>query len=452
MEKERRDFWARIEERASDSDLLRRTDDAIMAGLELGKVHVKRQRFKFRRRLFAGAAACLALIVCFASIRVSPAFASAIRQIPGMEALVEAIRHDYPNDDTLQDAIDNGYLQKVGVSDEHDGLKLTVEGIVADESRMVLVYTLDGLAPGEQLSMQDIDWTDGTGRKLGLGYGTAGNVQGAEEARSQTDSIEILFPEREPLPDVLGLSVKLRNATYAVSFPVNKKLFAGNGRTIPLNETIEVDGQTIVIEQARISPLQIAIDGYYAESNTKAIFGGGDMRIVDDAGKEWNLPNFSLGAAEKNEAHFEFKSSYFRKPKKLYLTGSWFRAVDKGKLRLVVDTDHKSIVQAPDGQVAVSDVNTSFGKTFVTFKLTRSRKDDNMGYMLLAGPFVDAAGKKGTATALGTSMGFAGGEYMLEEDRYELSTGDYVQPLTFDVYMYPQYIEKPYRIEIPLDQ
>ncbi|MFD2333255.1 DUF5643 domain-containing protein [Cohnella sp. GCM10020058] len=264
------------------------------------------------------------------------------------------------------------------------------------------------------------------------------------------DSIEILFPKREPLPDVLGLSVKLRNATYTVSFPVNKKLFAGNERTIPLDETIDVDGQRIVIQKARISPLRIAIEGYYAESNTKAIFGGGDMRIVDDAGKEWGLPNFSLGAAEKNEAHFEFKSSYFRKPKKLYLTGSWFRAVFKGKLHLVVDTDKKSIVEAPDGQVTVGNVNGSFGKTFITFELTRSRKDDNMGYMLLAEPFVDAAGKRGTATARGTSMEFAGGEYMREEDRYELSSGDYVQPLTFDVYMYPPYIEKPYRIEIPL--
>ncbi|MDI4646158.1 DUF4179 domain-containing protein [Cohnella hashimotonis] len=452
METERRIFWARIEERTSDSDLLRKADDAIMAGLASGQALVRRRRRKFQKRFLAFAAASCFLIVCFASIRVSPAFASAIRQIPGMEALVEAIRHDYPSDDTLQDAIDNGYLQKVDVSDEHDGLKFTVEGIVADKARMVLVYTLEGLAPGEQMSVQDIDWKDGSGRKLGLSYGTAGYVQGTEEARSQTDSIEILFPEREPLPDVMGMSVKLRNATYAVTFPIDKKLFAGNERTIPLDETIEVDGQRIVIEKARISPLRIAIEGYCEESNTKAIFGAGDMLIVDDAGKEWGLPSFSMGAAEKNEAHFEFKSSYFRNPKKLYLTGSWFRAVDKGKLLLVVDTDKKSIVQAPDGQVAVADVSTSFGKTFVTFKLNLSRKDDNMGYMLLAGPFVDAAGKKGTATAMGTSMGFAGGEYMHEEDRYELSSGDYVQPLTFDVYMYPQYIEKPYRIEIPLDQ
>lgn len=452
MERERLDFLVRIEERAADPDLLRRADEAIAAGFAQGKSLVRKRHGRLRRRGLAVTAACLIMLVGLVTIRVSPVFASAIRQIPGMEALVEAIRHDYPSDDTLQDAVDNDYLQKVGVSDEHDGLKFTVEGIVADESRMVLVYTVTGLAPGEDAQIQDIDWTDGTGRKLALSYGTAGYVQGTEADGPQTDSIEVLFNEQEKLPDKLGMSVRLRNASYKVLFPVDKKLFAGNERTIVLNQTIVADGQRIVIERARISPLRIAIDARYAEENSKAILGAGDMGIVDDAGKEWGVTSFSMGASEKNRATFEFKSGYFRKPKKLYLTGSWFQALDRDKMKLVVDTEKGTLVQAPDGQVNVVSAKQSFGKTLLTFGLTPPRKDDNMGYMLLAGPFVDAEGKKGTATSLGTAMSFSGSEYTHEEDRYELSEGDYAQPLTFDVYMYPGYIEKPYRIEIPLGE
>ena len=41
-------------------------------------------------------------------------------------------------DKGLQMAIDQSLLQKVGITDEHDGASVTIDGIITDESRMVI--------------------------------------------------------------------------------------------------------------------------------------------------------------------------------------------------------------------------------------------------------------------------------------------------------------------------
>lgn len=433
-----------------DHDLTLRADEAIRAGYGAGRAAVRERRGKRRRRAFAFASLFFIIIGGLISIRVSPVFASAVRHLPGMEAIVDAINRDYANNETLQDALDNDYVQKIGVSDEHDGLKLTVEGIVADESRMVVVYSIEGLASGEEQSIGRIEWKDGGGRALGVGVGWAGSMTGPDNGGKATGSIEVLFNDREPIPDTLSMTMELRDKTYSAAFDVDKSLFTGHEKTVPIDAEITVEGQRIVFEEARISPLRIAIEARYPNDNTKAIFSAGDMIVVDDSGNTWGVSGFSVGTNEPNRARFEFKSSYFRQPKKLYLTGSWFRALDKDKMKLVVDTEKGTVVAAPDQHLKILHSSQSFGVTQLKFGLRIDNPKDMMGYMLLRGPFTDAAGKRGEAVSKGTAAHFVNNEYTDTEDSYEIPAGDYKQPLTFDLYMYPQYIEQPYRIEIPL--
>ncbi|MEK0315977.1 DUF4179 domain-containing protein [Cohnella sp. 56] len=450
MEEERLDGFALRTGKRIDYDLALRADEAIRAGYGAGRAAVRERHGKRKRRALAVASLFFIIIGGLISIRVSPVFASAVRHLPGMEAIVDAINRDYANNETLQDALDNDYVQKIGISDEHDGLKFTVDGIVADESRMVLVYTIVGLGRDERHSIGNIGWKDKDGHELGVAFGFSGYASGSDDSKAVTDSVEVLFSEQSPLPDEMGMTIKLRDSDYTVFFKIDKLLFAGNERIVPLNVSLMVSGQEIVFEQARISPLRIAIEARYPDDNTKTIFSAGDMKIVDDEGKEWGVANISAGTSEPTRARFEFKSNYFRQPKKLYVTGTWFRALDKNKMKLVVDTEKGVVVDAPDRQVEVIQADKSFGKTQLGLGIKVTNEADRMAYMLLRGPFVDAAGKRGEAVSTGTSSHFVESKYTDMEDRYEIPAGDYEQPLTFELHMYPQYIEQPYRIEIPI--
>ena len=61
---------------------------------------------------------------------------------------MDAIRQKYPTNQSVLDALDSGYLQQVGVSDEHDGLVFTVKGIIAEDARMIVLYTVQGWPVG----------------------------------------------------------------------------------------------------------------------------------------------------------------------------------------------------------------------------------------------------------------------------------------------------------------
>lgn len=437
--------------RAIDAELASRADDAVVAGMAEGKASLLERRDGQRRKALVAAAAFFIIIGCLISIRVSPAFASALRQLPGMKTIVDTINRDYSTNETLLDALNHDYVQRVGLSDAHDGLTFTVDGLVADDSRAIVVYTVDGLRSDEKYGFGRITWRDGDGRELALAYGSSGLTADKMHDGTVTDSVEALFPQQESLPDTLDMEIELRGEPYRVAFKVDKALFTGNKKIIALNTSITVQDQQIVFERAIISPLTIAIEARYPETNTKTIFSAGDMTIVDDAGKEWSAANFSFNSGEPGHARFEFKSSYFRQPNQLYVTGSWFRALDKDQMKLVVDTEAGKIVDAPDGQVSVRASSRAFGKTLLTLGLTTTNpQDSHMGYLLLAGPFTDATGKKGKAEHKQTGLHPWDGERNDIEDSYELPPGDYVQPLTFELYMYPQYIRQDYRIEIPL--
>ncbi len=443
------DMSVLAEDREIDPVLAGRADAAIRAGLAAGKERKRGRRRTASRRIHAASAACLLLLVCLVTIRVSPAFASAVRQIPGMASLVDAIRQEYPNDQSILDAVDNDYMQKVGLSDEHGGLKFTVEGIVADEFRMNLLYSIQGLRPDEQVELHDLSLTDGTDRQLQLGYGSSGNVTGQADGAKKMENISVLFSKEEPLPDKLGVVLTLRGQKYKVAFAVDTGKFAGHSRSVPMDYTLEAAGQKIIFERAVISPLTIKIEARFAKSNTMKIFGGGDMKLVDDTGKEWSVPSMSSGTNDPDRTLFTFQSSYFRKPQALYLTGTWLRALDKDKNEIVIDTEKGLLLKAPDDKVTLLESTESGGELQLRFNLDTGRKDDNMSYNLLDGSFMDGSGSWHEGKLLGSSAS-ANSDETNQTLAFKYTAGAYKQPLTFPIGNYPNYIERRYRIPISL--
>ena len=118
-----------------------RLEASIAQGIELGKKERRRRKRRTLQRLGASIAACVLILSCAFTIRLSPAFAAFMRDIPGMETFVNLVRDS--GDRSLGFALDNDFVQPLQITDEYGGVKLTVDGVIADDGRAVIFYTID---------------------------------------------------------------------------------------------------------------------------------------------------------------------------------------------------------------------------------------------------------------------------------------------------------------------
>ncbi|CAM3857175.1 DUF4179 domain-containing protein [Cohnella lubricantis] len=465
-----------LEPTEAQRSLDQRMNDAILAGIRQAKERKRLTRSRNRLRSAAAIACCFALIACLFTIRISPVFASMLRDIPGLEKFVDMI--DRSADRGLQLAADNDLMQPIGLSDEHDGGKFTIEGIIADQSRMVVFYELES-ETAKRLNLWRTELSDGNGQHLSASTGVANENPIQELGRSVVrGTIDITLAGDRQWPDQVRLEIGTmeessaalpepdQNVTdystkdpdfgpregngpdYTVMFPIDRKKFESLIREYPIDQTIEAEGQRITFERAVVSPLRIALYLHYAEDNTKKIFDTGDIHLVDENGEQWRTIG---GSYRMDHPILYFESNYFHKPKHLTIEGGWLRALDKSKLQVMIDTEKQQIVQAPDDNLELLDVARRGSYTMLTVGVRSDVPDDHMMYSVLSSQFTDASGAK-------YEMGGDGGN--LEESwndannpaksytSYYLKNRAYHQPLTFEITQYPAYIRQPYRIPI----
>lgn len=302
------------------------------------------RKHKTRMRWVMSSISVAAFILLFTGcIRVSPVFASFVKQIPGMENIVNIISQDKG----LMMAIDHSILQKVGITDEHDGISVTVEGIISDESRMVIFYKIKGLKDPEK-GNYTIDLLDEHGTRLPVGYSYLAS-NSISDNQVYEDVIDIFFPSDVSPPDKLNFVVKPKDKTHSgewkVTMQIDKNLTRGMKKIIDINQTLTIDGQKILIKQAIMYPTRLVLDVQFDTNNTKKVFGLSDLQLIDEQGRAWKTDT-SIGE-ETRSIHFE--SMYFSSPKKLTLQGSGLSGLDKKELDFSLDLQSQEINGGPSG-------------------------------------------------------------------------------------------------------
>lgn len=459
-----------------------RMDDAIRAGIRRAKERQRIARSRNRTRTATAVACGLALIACLFTIRISPVFASMLRDIPGFEKFVDMMSRG--GDRGLKLAADSDLVQPVGVSDEHDGGKFTVEGIIADQSRMVVFYQLEGDDTSEATSILfgSPEIKDENGRVLPafIEYnpGETEHKNGRTIVRGTAD-ISLQDGERWPDDATLTIGSARRSdpegtlpkpdssaaeldgsktspdseakqgPSYSVTFPIDRAKFEGMTKEYPVGQTITAEGQRIVFDRVVVSPLRIALYLSYPEDNTKQVFDAGDIHLVDENGEVWNN---TLGTStEDGQSVLYFESNYFHRPKHMTIEGEWFRALDKSKLQVTIDTEKGQILQAPDERLKVVGVDRYDTYSVLKLVLTDVPDTDHMGYSILDTTFQDASGKEyesGGGPSQFVSTYYIGSEPGNRYMNYQLRDYAYKQPLTFEITQYPAYIRAPYQVRI----
>ncbi|GHI01158.1 DUF4179 domain-containing protein [Neobacillus kokaensis] len=325
-------------------------DEAIFTGFQKAKTEEKRQ-FRGKKWVISVAAAAIFLVGFFTSIRISPAFADYISVIPGMEKIVNLIRTDKGR----MLAIENDYYEKIGVSQEKSGLKFTIDGVIADESQLVLFYTITSKDKQKLLKTEKVRLESLEGKSIELGGISMGSPLNSEKgATVHSDMFEFYF--QSPLQaKKLQLKVWVKGEKVKEEFTVNFELKKDIQlkKSFDINQTITMEGQKITFLNADIYPLRAAIHVKMDPNNSKRILSFADLRLVDENGETWNKINNGIIAnlISPDEAVIYLQSNYFREPKELYLVFNKIQAVDKDEAFVVVDTVKRQILKQPKGNL-----------------------------------------------------------------------------------------------------
>lgn len=428
---------------AKDSAL----DDAIRKGVEQGRRRaVRARRSRLSMKLMASALCVLLLLTGF--IRVSPVFAAILRDIPGMSGFVELIEGDR----TLMSAVNNEFIQRVDVTDSKNGYRFTVDGIIADEQRVVILYSGEGPGINRNTEIEDYEFRDESGKDIEAAILSGSIPENVDDPDSvMHDKIDIVMGEGKITPHIISFNVKLKGQWLEVDIPVDHSRFEGMKETITVDQDIEIGGQRFTIGNAIITPLQAKITIQTDQSNTKMTNLFINPALVDEKGHRWEYTG-GTGGLNNEESVIHFQSTFFEKPKKLTFVADGLLLSDKGKT-FVVNTETEETLTTPDSRIQLTNVKKDAEGLQLTIALSRLDKEETFyGYSFLEyqASFKDATGKvyqlldrSGAASSWHTTE--TGGE---AEIYYTIPNAGYKQPLTFEVYQYPGYVLKKVNVDI----
>ncbi|MEQ2526843.1 DUF4179 domain-containing protein [Bacillaceae bacterium CLA-AA-H227] len=328
-------------------------DDAIYSGFQ--KAKREKARLKGKKWWLSVAFVAVLVLGFFTSIRVSPAFANYVAEIPGMEKIVELIRHDKG----MMTAIENDYYERIGISEKKNGIEVVIDGVIADENGLVLFYTINSDEKQTEIMMDNVVLKNADGKEAEHYSLTYGGPHYSEKGeKSFNGAIEYFFPEKPLLDRELQLEIEIRGENY--SFPLSLKSDIKVKKTYPINQTVTIEGQKIHILDATVYPLRVAVHVKMDPKNTKKLLELEDLRLVDENGEAWTKIKDGVTGSEisDNERIYYLQSNYFKEPKELYLTLNKIQAVDKDYANVIVDFEKGEILKQPRGN-RIRDIELS---------------------------------------------------------------------------------------------
>ncbi|MDT3416528.1 hypothetical protein QO009_002397 [Brevibacillus aydinogluensis] len=344
-----------IRERYQHVAVPEQADRYIMAGMaEARRRQMRTQRL--HRIGWSALTACVLMLGLVFSIRLSPAVAAYVSRVPGLKPLVELIQYDKG----LQMAAQHGLTQQVGRSAVRGKVSFTVDQVLMDQKRMLIVYTIKNAEPGHVTKLEKLELYDPEGNQLKAGFSWSHKPADKEAVVSQ-NKLDVYWQDDVPIPDRITAKVTLSvdNQVWeplSVDIPIDKSTYADlTEKVYSVNKTVIVDGQAITVERVTVYPTQTEVAIRFDPKNSKRIFGFDNLRLVNEKGESFAFwgNGVSSHSVDEDSVVYYLESSYFTPPEKLYVTADGIRALDKEKLHVVIDAKTGRLLQAPDDRLRV---------------------------------------------------------------------------------------------------
>lgn len=300
-------------------------------------------RWKRKRFLFQPLGAVAAVFLCFvALVNLVPSVAYACSNIPVLDKLAEAVSFST----SLTRAVEHGSVQEVSQTKTANGITATIESVIVDQKQVIVYFTLNSEEYDHLTATVGAHLMNGEDAQAtivsGMPYIENGELQSAT----------INFIEGAVVPEQLRVTLYIfsldergNQGAADVFNPVfvidlDSQLI-GQGRTVELDQTLDLGGQQFTLTQMECYPTHIRVNLKADPDNTvKLAHLSFYLELPDgtrlNAGSADGLT--ATGSAEgETGLSLYAESSYFYDAKsiKLVITGTTF--LDKDAEKIWVD-------------------------------------------------------------------------------------------------------------------
>lgn len=441
-----------------------RLDRTIRLGMELGR----KQRRKTRRRWQIGGttasvlAACLAVVILY-NHTVWPGSATTAApdssQLPALDPGVEEAIFNHGNHSDWQTAYNNGLYQPINQSKEDGRFKLTVNGVLADSSNMLLFITANNTLDDEKVSLLDFKATDDHGKTLIFKSGEFDFYDSSQFSNTSNLVIPYEFDESHPVPDVIHFKAKLGLDDYPtdqskyleIPIHIDRSKFESLTHTLYANQEQQIGDVRFTVSKAVLSPLSTKIYLSMDQKNAKKFKNFYHLQVYVGKGKdrkEVRMPQ--IPDSTKEPFILTYKGSYFEYSQSpaFSIKASGIEQSLGDELQFTVDTKQQKLMNSPDsrmhfGSVTENEKGTTVKLIFDETELPITTNQYYYGDDTLH-QFTDGQGRKHSLLDVQYRAYTSDPTASIE---FTIPKGDYPQPLTFTLRDYPGLkIEKPFTV------
>jgi len=401
-----------------------------------------KQRTRHKRLLQFTITVAFIMIAFIGSIRLSPALAQAVAQIPGLKPLVEMIAFDKG----IEDIVNNEYYEHINASQTINGKTLTITGVVADESGMIISYKLNS---DEDLAIFKgiVTEVKQKGEQVKATVGSSWAAQ-PKETYEVEDTINVVASQGMDYSSQdfrLTFSLSERPETvFEIPFTLKNDVKASKHYTV--NKQVVIDGQRMTIHELIISPIRSELKMSIDPSNTKKILSFEDIRIYDEHQEEWGkIKNGVVGFGNYEDEQFSImlESNYFRIPKSMTIELREIEAIDKADDFFIVDFDRKKMISQPENINLELEIKDNFE---IQYTVSPYKKNEHKGVF---SHLVDADGNIYYSNSIWISEY---DNYMLIGQHFDMDNVKKlpINPIKLVIARYEQYLKGSGRVQVDL--
>ncbi|HIW34562.1 MAG TPA: DUF4179 domain-containing protein [Candidatus Paenibacillus intestinavium] len=332
---------------------------------------LKKQRIRNKRLFQSTIAVAIIMIIFIGSIRMSPAIAYAAAQIPGLKTLVELIALDKG----IEDIVNNEYYEPINASQTINGKTLTITGVVADESGMIISYKVKS---DEDLAIitsvkTELKQSDEL-VKATVGGSWTGQQEGTYEVENTIDIGTSQGMDYSSKDFELILSL-CEHPEIVFEIPFTLKKEVKSSKRFPINKHLTIDEQRFTIHELIISPIRSELIMSIDPANSKKILYFEDIRIYDEQQEEWGkIQNGIVGFGNYKDEQFSIllESNYFRIPESITIELREIEAINKADEFIVIDFEKKKVISQPDNINMKLEIKDNFEIQYKVIPYTKN--------------------------------------------------------------------------------
>lgn len=310
----------------------------------------KNRKYQFARPLSLIAASILVFIL---TVNIVPAFAKLMNNIPVLSGIIELVRFDKG----LKTAAENGYVQKINLSSEDKGIKLTIKDIIFDKTRLLVYYRLDSDLDVNSINFNKLELNDEKGEKLGgfldLYYS---NSEDFSSKKIKEDIIEINMLENKVFPENIVLSVssfristnekeeeQIIDGNWSVPIKLNSNMLNMEPRILKYGKVAQIGPMRFNINDISIYPCSVHVKVEMDENNLYRFCSFVNPRLVDGKGNEYAIKRSTIENDNTRVLYFESNYSIDTKSLELKFDGIFY--IPKEPQVIQVDLKNQRILK-----------------------------------------------------------------------------------------------------------